>query len=517
MLEILGMQYIDIATSGEQAIQKLKLQSYDIVLADYELGRGKDGQQVLEEARHTKLLKSAAIFVLVTASQSVEMVMGALEYSPDGYIAKPLTIEDLKTRLDRILKTKLIYHEIDTAIDLNNIDTAIKACDKLIVDRPKFALATFRIKGQLLMNAHRLDEAEELYETVLEIRKVTWALLGMAKVMYYQSRYDEGQNILNRLSTSNEKYVEAFDWLAKIFEAQGETLKAQKALQRAVELSPRAILRQQHLSKMAEINNDWYIATQASRRSVELGKNSCHKTPKSYLRLATSLQPQLKDNAVGNKQNAITEVFKTLSDLKKEFNSNQDVQVRANLLEGDSYKNLGKHEEAKHSTSQALSCYDGLVEDPSPDLALEMGKGMVKNHDLEEAMKFINDPKQQAMFDNNTNEYLKEVVTKANQESVQANIDTFNNKGVELFEKGRLEDAIAMFEQATTHEAASLSIVLNTVQAYVTLMQKSGPTEESVLKCSTHLTRLEKIPVDDSRYQRYQKLKNMFEELEHLL
>ncbi|MBL4866037.1 MAG: response regulator [Pseudomonadales bacterium] len=517
MLENLGIQDINVAKTGEDAIHKLNLQPYDIVLADYELGRGKDGQQVLEEARHTKLLKASSIFILVTASQTVEMVMGALEYHPDGYIAKPMTFEDLKTRLDRILKTKLIYYEINRAIDLNSIDGALEACDQLILDQPKFALPTYRIKGRLLMDAHRMDEAEELYETVIDIRKVAWALLGMAKVMYYQSRYDEGRNILQRLANSNEKYVEAFDWLAKIFEAQGNTKEAQKILQRAVELSPKAILRQQHLSKMAEINDDWNVAVQASRRSVDLGKHSCHKTPKSYLRLANALQPQLLDGGSRSKQNATAEVFRTLEDLKKEYNTDQDVQIRASLLEGNSYKNLGRNDDAKTATAQALKYYEALSEDPSPDLALEVGKGMVKNLDIEEAMNFINDPKQQAMFDNNTNDYLKEVVTKANEEMVLENIDTFNNKGVELFEKDQLQESIDMFEQAASNDAASLSIVLNTVQAYVTFMQKKGPSEHAILKCSKHFTRLEKIPEDDKRHKRFRKLKIMFDELEKML
>lgn len=514
MLENIGFQNISLAKTGEEAIHKLNLQAYDIILADYELGRGKDGQQVLEEARHTKLLKATSVFILVTASQTVEMVMGALEYHPDGYIAKPMSFEDLKTRLDRILKTKLVYSSIDEAIDRNNIEDALHACDQLVINQPKFSLPIYRIKGRLLMDAHRMDEAEELYETVIEIRKVAWALLGMAKVMYYQSRYDEGKNILQKLAKSNEKYLEAFDWLAKILEAQNNTRDAQKVLQRAVELSPKAILRQQHLSKMAEINDDWSIAAQASRQSVALGKNSCHKNPKSYLRLAKALQPQLKDGAAHDKHFASTEVFKTLKDLKKEFDTDPDTQIRAYLLEGHSYRNLGQANEAKNATKHALQCYENIPGNPSPDLALEMGKGMVKNLDLDDAMAFINHPKQQAIFDNNTNEYLNEVAAKANHENVQARIDTFNNKGVELFEKGRFQESIDMFEQAVVNKSASLSIVLNTVQSYITLMQKSGATDHTLSKCAIHLIRLEGINENDQRHNRYKKLKELFNELE---
>jgi len=513
MLEQLGITFIDSAKTGEEAILKLTQKPYDIILADYELGRGKDGQQVLEEARHSKLLKASSAFILVTAAQTVEMVMGALEYSPDGYIAKPLTFEDLKTRLERILKTKQVYSEINDATDRCNIEDALEACNRLIIEQPKFALPTYRIKGRLLMDSHRIHEAEELYETVIEIRKVAWALLGMAKVMYYQSRFDEGINILQKLAKANGKYLEAFDWLAKILEAQGNTIEAQKILQKAVLQSPKAILRQQHLSKMAEANDDWEVAAQAARKAVALGKNSCYKTPQSYLRLAKMLQPVLKEGGVREKRNTSSEVFRTLENLKNEYEKDQDIQIRACLIEGDTYKSLGQDEDAKHATRHALQCYEKLQDTPSPNLALEVGKGAVMNLDSEEAMNFINSPKQQALYDNNTKDYLKEVATKTEQEQTLARIDTFNNKGVELFEKGLFEEAIEMFDQAASNEASSLSVVLNTVQAYITCMQKKGSSEHLISKCTIYFKRLDNIPEDDKRFKRYKKLRDMFDDL----
>ncbi|HET8706876.1 MAG TPA: response regulator, partial [Pseudomonadales bacterium] len=89
MLERMNLRNVEVVVNGEEAIERLKARQFDIILCDYELGRGKDGSQVLEEARVENLLKSSAVFVMITAAQTVEMVMGALEYEPDGYIAKP--------------------------------------------------------------------------------------------------------------------------------------------------------------------------------------------------------------------------------------------------------------------------------------------------------------------------------------------------------------------------------------------------------------------------------------------
>ena len=51
-----GVEKIDLASSGQEAIEAMKSHRYDVVLCDYNLGKGKDGQQVLEEARVSKYL-----------------------------------------------------------------------------------------------------------------------------------------------------------------------------------------------------------------------------------------------------------------------------------------------------------------------------------------------------------------------------------------------------------------------------------------------------------------------------
>ena len=54
MLGNMGVQNVETINSGEEALNKLRSNHYDIIFSDYELGRGKDGQQVLEECRAAK-------------------------------------------------------------------------------------------------------------------------------------------------------------------------------------------------------------------------------------------------------------------------------------------------------------------------------------------------------------------------------------------------------------------------------------------------------------------------------
>ena len=96
MLTQMGAQHIDVAASGAEAIALCGKTRYDIILHDYNLGDGKNGQQVLEELHQRKLIGPHCIFVMVTAESSQAMVMAALEYEPDAYLTKPFNRASLQ-------------------------------------------------------------------------------------------------------------------------------------------------------------------------------------------------------------------------------------------------------------------------------------------------------------------------------------------------------------------------------------------------------------------------------------
>ena len=120
--EQLGIEKIDVAMDAEEALGNIKANLYDIIFCDYELGLGKDGQQILEEVRHFKLISFNAAFILVTAATTRDMVMGALEYCPDGYLTKPINSHEFKVRILKVLKAKSHFKEIGHSIDENNTE-----------------------------------------------------------------------------------------------------------------------------------------------------------------------------------------------------------------------------------------------------------------------------------------------------------------------------------------------------------------------------------------------------------
>lgn len=371
MLGTLGVQKIETVTNGEEALHKLAYNSYQIIFSDYELGRGKDGQQILEEIRHSGLIPATTVYIMVTAAQTVEMVMGALEYEPDGYIAKPVTLDILRTRLNRIIRTKDVYQEINKAIDKKDNDGALEACNRLAVEKPKFAMPAYRIKGKLLIKENKLEEAAEMYDTVLGIKRVAWAILGMGKVKYLQGNYKEAQNLLEGLANTKSQYVEAFDWLAKVLEAQGKFKAAQGTLEKAIEESPKSILRQQELSRLAELNGDFESMYKACRKASGLSKNSVFKSADNQIRYAKSLQPKIRYGSVRDQKLSVNEAQHVLQHVKTDFDLNLKQLAKCGLVEAQTLYNSDREEEGRlaYSAVQAmLQETKGLTIDDKLDL-----------------------------------------------------------------------------------------------------------------------------------------------------
>ena len=91
------------AGNGKEALEKMSKHRFDIVLCDYNLGDGKDGQQVLEEAKYQKILPFYTLFIMVTAENTNAMVMGAAEHMPDAYLSKPINKTVLMSRMQKLL------------------------------------------------------------------------------------------------------------------------------------------------------------------------------------------------------------------------------------------------------------------------------------------------------------------------------------------------------------------------------------------------------------------------------
>lgn len=283
MLTDFGFTSIEIAMKAETAIGLLKNKSFDVILSDYNLGNGKDGQQLLEEVRHSGLIPHTATYLMVTAETSIEMVMGAIEFQPDGYITKPFSQAVLQRRLNKLLETKQRLLKVNEALDIGDYKEAIKAATLAMKKYPSLIGKCERIIGDSLLELKKYDEALSLFNKTVKSRKMPWALFGKAKSYFFMGKLEKAEQHFRQLMLDNRFFVSAYDWLAKTQMAQKKTEDAQATLIEAIGKSPKNILRQMELGRISLLLKDNLVAEMAYRHAVLLAKNSCYNTAQAYL------------------------------------------------------------------------------------------------------------------------------------------------------------------------------------------------------------------------------------------
>ncbi|MAR90543.1 MAG: hypothetical protein CML06_06645 [Pseudomonadales bacterium] len=511
MLTNMGVTKMETVNNGEEALAKLALHKYDIVFSDYELGRGKDGQQILEEVRHSGLIPASTAYIMVTAAQTVEMVMGALEFEPDGYIAKPVTLEILRTRLNRIMRTKGVYREINRAIDKKDIDGALEACNRLALEQPKFALPAYRIKGKLLLQEQRYEEARDIYDTVLGIKRVAWAVLGMGKVEYFDGHYEEAQKLLESLAKTRAQYVEAFDWLAKVLEAQGKFRAAQQVLEQAVTESPKAVVRQQELARVAELNGDMDAMYRACRKATGLSKNSVFRNADNLIRYAKSLQGRIKYGSLREQKLASKEAFSLLEAAKTEFHLTLPQMMKCSLVEARTLHHAGKVEEGE----MAYRAAQAMISD-------EAGLSLDDRLDLLAAKLLYEDPVTAQAYGD---ELLRQIGGNRRLQSKYFNLMDFHLIGQPearlalLYQRGRDLLALKDYEEAwdILHRACQLPVAdtdcqLAALSAAVQLYKQGQCNGERLDQANALFNRLQSLEPADPRFPTLEKLRLQWSE-----
>ncbi len=97
----------DIASDGEEALEKVKANSYDIIISDIKMPK-MDGISLMKEV--SKVLPEA-FFIIMTAYASVETAIDALRQGAYDYLIKPVEFDDLLLRVKRLAEFKKLAME----------------------------------------------------------------------------------------------------------------------------------------------------------------------------------------------------------------------------------------------------------------------------------------------------------------------------------------------------------------------------------------------------------------------
>jgi tetratricopeptide (TPR) repeat protein len=470
-LRSLGARHVDQAGNGNEAVFMLQQQQYDVVLCDLNLGQGKNGQQVLEEAQFRELIMPTTVWFMVSAEKNLESVMSVAECHPDAYLLKPITEDVLLTRLNRAWKRKQVFRALDPAYQAKDYLKAAQLCDTQIAQYKDYTLPLLRMKADLLLKCGQQEEARLTYERILATRNFNWATAGIAKIWNRNGEPETAKKMLLSIIAENRFYLDAYDELANAHQQLGQFTEAEQVLERAAKLSPNSVSRQNSLGEVSFKLGNTEQAEKAFRKCLSICEHSILKIPDPYLSLA---------RICGLKKEP-EEALQLLTQVQKEFNS-ELVRLRSKITEGLIYHDNGDDNRARKSGTEIGMMLSRNPTLPAPAICLDMARlffavgatkapvqlltDLVKNnHDNELLLNEI-----QGIFENaNMDQEGRNIILDSRKQASE-----LMNRGVLLWKTGKLAEAVTWMRHARSLLPNNQRVLLNCAQIYISAMSKTG-------------------------------------------
>ena len=485
ILSAFGVVHVEMANTANDAIRRLQTKPFDIIICDYFLGDGSDGQQLLEQLRHENLISLSTVFIMVTAESVYERVVSAVELAPDDYLIKPFSPEVLRSRLERVMLKKRAFAPIHRLIAENKLAEAIRACTDLAQHNRKYLIDFLRLLAELYVAQGNFDEAQKIYQQVVGMRAVPWARMGLATMLHYKARHLEAEALLNEVIEEAPEYMAAYDLLSKVCEAQEKNEQAQHVLERAAAASPYTLHRQKEMGQLAMRNNDLASAEEAFGRVVERGKTSFFRAADDYANLSRVQMERGKFN----------DALHTLRDARASFNNSPGVTFTTSIMESLIYKKTGDEDASIKALDTALEVQQAHALKLEDDLTLDLAKACFAHNKETEAKGLIdtlvcNNHDSAALIQKA--KQLFESIGKGEEGSALVDgsvkaIIQINNQGVLKAQQGDLDGSVQLLTEAATKMPENIQIVLNAAQALLVHIDKRGWNENHMAAAQRYL------------------------------
>ena len=103
LLKELGFTNVDEAEDGQAALHKLRSQTFDFVVSDWNMPN-MTGIELLRNVRADAQLKHLP-FLMITAEAKRENIIEAAQAGASGYIVKPFTAATLEEKLGKVFQS----------------------------------------------------------------------------------------------------------------------------------------------------------------------------------------------------------------------------------------------------------------------------------------------------------------------------------------------------------------------------------------------------------------------------
>ncbi len=500
MLSALGIVSVTGAGTSAEVLRQVKATTFDIILSDYLLDDGRDGQQLLEELRQQHLIPLGTVFMVVTGERAYQNVVSVAELAPDDYLIKPFTADQLQARLLKAIYKKDFFGPVYRKLDEGAYVGALNACDRLLANRSPFELDVLRLKGEVLNVLGRHTEAEEIYREVLARKSVPWARMGLAVALRGRKDLDEAASLARAVVDEIPEYLSAYDFLAGVHEEMDRLDEAQSILLQAAGISPKNAARQRMVGDVAVRNGDLDAAEKAYGKVLERHRGSSLKQIDDYANLSRVMLD--RGHAAGARQ--------IIAELKRDWRGNRQGEYAAAVMDSLCLHAEGEPAKAAAAAERALRLRENLPADAdamksvSQRIEVDLAHACLASGHEEAAQAIM----RKVAAENNDNQQMiaqiagvyartgREDAGRELLDQVGREIVELNNRGVMAARSGDLEASVRLLIEAAEN-VASVQFLVNAAKAISALMDSNGWKEDLAERARDYLQRAKgKAPRD---------------------
>lgn len=509
MLQTFGIGTVDSVATSAEALRCCKAKVYDLILCDQNLGKGKTGQQILEVLRHQPNLNSDSLFVLVSAESNKNIIMAAYDYEPDAYLTKPITGQALAQRLERLFKQRLVLAPIYKAVKDQELHTVISLCESEIAAGNRYTSPCQKILGQALLQAGEFEKAADLYRSILDVRQLDWAMLGMAQAKKSLGDALSAQQWLEEIIQFNPLCLKAYDLLADILAERGDYPGQQKILQQAVDISPLSILRQQSLGDVSLKNNDLLTAANSYRKAVRLGENSCHDDVafhENFARTGIQLAKLDKNTAAP----IIRDALKVTAEIPLRFGKTNARKINSYLLESQLFAAAGEARRSAEALANAQKIIDSNESEVDLATKIEWVKALREQGSKEKSDKIIAELLAKYAGQEDQLQQIDCLLDEPHSAKNKALVKRVNKDGIAFYDAKDFARAVECFTSALQDLPQHIGLRLNLVQALIGLSKQEPEKPQLLLTMQQTMDYIRKIiPDNHEQFRRFRQLEDL--------
>ncbi len=516
MLKDLNVDKIAVAQSGEAAILECGQHRYDILFIDYNLGSGRNGRQLFEEIKERKLIPDSSICILVTGESQATTVVGALEVMPDDYIVKPFSQNLLLQRVSKSWLKKQVYVPFYACMSDNNYQQALEVINTILESYPRYKATSNKYKAQVLFNLERFDELNEFLEPFLDKKRLNWALIYKSKIYQKENKFLTSIKFAKEAVLQSKMNVEAYDVITDCYLAKGELEQAYKWVRSGIERSPFSVPRQYKLSAVAKLNKDFESSIKACNQVVDL---TSHSFKKDYRHLLNHIRNiidivDLEDDQM-KKRKFNQDALYAIQQSKRESSSFTDIDQedfeQLCLARLDSVNGLNL--KAKKTFSELTKKFKQQDYDIPAGLLADSISLMLKIGEFENALEYVKQIKNLNLeLDDFTNTMIADAQSVAKDQILSVKL--LNQKGIEAFTSGDLEEANNLFEKSLVIAPMNTGSALNLTQVLIAQIDKNPKQKWRYIdRCKNVFKIIDGMPIGEVHQKRAIDLKQQFEAL----